>query len=284
MKNLIERLEASSDEVESHPHPSHCEHLHVAFKVMREAAAALRALTAIAPGEQSAPDHAPAALDKTAPERIWLQIDPAGNNEDRQDEWPKVPDGVTWCWHSIGGLEIQYVRTDLAQQPASLAPQPATFNFAAHLQRQREWSTRTFGPGARTAGVIDHIRKELREIEAAPHDGEEWIDAVILALDGAWRSGLTPQQIIETMVGKQTKNEGRAWPDWRTADPNKAIEHDRNADQRPAVDQRYPATNRRERAVSTLIEAGWKWDGAEWQQPTAVDEDRQEANSEQADG
>lgn len=41
MKDLIERLEASSDEVESHPHPSHCEHLHVAFKLMREAASAL---------------------------------------------------------------------------------------------------------------------------------------------------------------------------------------------------------------------------------------------------
>jgi len=42
---------------------------------------------------------------------------------------------------------------------------PAAAIDAAHLARQREWSTRTFGPGPRTKGVIDHIRKELHEIE-----------------------------------------------------------------------------------------------------------------------
>ena len=100
-------------------------------------------------------------------------------------------------------------------------------NLAAHLQRQREWSERTFGPGPRAAGVVDHIRKELREIEAKPTDLSEWIDVVILALDGAWRSGATPQQIIDALVAKQAKNEARDWPDWRTQSPDKAIEHDR---------------------------------------------------------
>lgn len=56
---------------------------------------------------------------------------------------------------------------------------------ADHLERQREWSERTFGPGSRHQGAI---------------------------------------------VAKQTKNEGRVWPDWRTADPNAAIEHDRSHD------------------------------------------------------
>ena len=104
------------------------------------------------------------------------------------------------------------------------------FDFAAHLQRQREFSERTFGPGRRTSGVLDHIRKELREIEAAPLDGSEWADVVILALDGFWRAGYSPEQIISALVAKQAKNEARAWPDWRTADPNKAIEHDRALD------------------------------------------------------
>lgn len=102
------------------------------------------------------------------------------------------------------------------------------FDFFAHLERQRAWSEKTFGPGARTAGVCDHIRKELIEIEADPGDTKEWIDVVILGLDGAWRSGATPQQIIDAIVAKQTKNEGREWPDWRTADPDKAIEHVRS--------------------------------------------------------
>lgn len=104
------------------------------------------------------------------------------------------------------------------------------FDFRAHLERQREFSSRTFGPGMRTAGVVDHIRKELCEIERAPTDLTEWIDVVILALDGAWRCGATPEQIIAALVAKQTKNEGRAWPDWRTMPADKAIEHDRAGD------------------------------------------------------
>jgi hypothetical protein len=103
------------------------------------------------------------------------------------------------------------------------------FDFWSHLHRQRQWSEKTFGPGARTRGVVDHIRKELREIEADPTDLSEWIDVVILALDGAWRAGGTPSEIIAALVSKQTINEGRKWPDWRTADPNKAIEHDRSS-------------------------------------------------------
>lgn len=104
------------------------------------------------------------------------------------------------------------------------------FDLLRHLRRQREWSEATFGPGDRRKGIIDHIRKELIEVEHAPKDVTEWIDVAILALDGAWRSGATPEQIIDALVAKQTKNEGRVWPDWRTQDENKAIEHDRSAD------------------------------------------------------
>jgi hypothetical protein len=123
-------------------------------------------------------------------------------------------------------LEEQMVGT--LEQAAPAAPE--CFDFHAHLARQAAWSAKTFGPGPRTAGVCDHIRKELREIEADPTDLCEWIDVVILALDGAWRCGGTPEQIINAIVAKQTKNEGRNWPDWRTADPNKAIEHDRTGE------------------------------------------------------
>jgi hypothetical protein len=103
-----------------------------------------------------------------------------------------------------------------------------TFDLVAHLYRQREFSARTFGPGDRAAGVVDHIRKELTEIEDAPHDLSEWIDVVLLALDGAWRQGYTPERITEALAAKQAKNEARQWPDWRTAEPGKAIQHVRN--------------------------------------------------------
>lgn len=99
------------------------------------------------------------------------------------------------------------------------------FDLKAHLHRQRFFSNNTFGPGRRTDGVCDHIRKEIKEIEADPNDLEEWIDVVMLAFDGAWRSGHSPGQIVDMIEFKQTKNEARTWPDWRTADPGKAIEH-----------------------------------------------------------
>lgn len=102
---------------------------------------------------------------------------------------------------------------------------------AAHLEHQRKWSTATFGPGFRLNGLLDHIRKELVEIEADPRDLSEWADVIILALDGAWRAGHEPQQIIDAIVAKQARNELRVWPDWRTADPDKAIEHVRADEQ-----------------------------------------------------
>jgi hypothetical protein len=47
------------------------------------------------------------------------------------------------------------------------------FDFFKHLQRQRDFSEKTFGPGQRSQGVVDHIRKELEEILAKPDDLEE---------------------------------------------------------------------------------------------------------------
>jgi hypothetical protein len=101
------------------------------------------------------------------------------------------------------------------------------FDLIAHLHRQRAFSHKTFGPGARAKGVVDHIRKELVEIEADPTDITEWIDVVLLALDGAWRCGAEPEQIAAALQAKQTKNENRQWPDWRTQSPDRAIEHAR---------------------------------------------------------
>ena len=96
---------------------------------------------------------------------------------------------------------------------------------ASHLANQREWSERTFGPGSRLLGVLDHIRKELAEIEDNPTDVAEWVDVIILGFDGALRAGWEPQQIIDAIKAKQAKNEARRWPDWRTMSADEAIEH-----------------------------------------------------------
>lgn len=105
------------------------------------------------------------------------------------------------------------------------------YDLVAHLYRQRAFSRATFGPNQNVAGVTDHIRKELVEIEEAQTEGDqlgEWVDVILLALDGAWRTGTSPEQIAERLELKQTINELRKWPDWRTHDPSKAVEHIRS--------------------------------------------------------
>lgn len=72
-----------------------------------------------------------------------------------------------------------------------------------------------------------------KPVSADPTDLAEWVDVIILAFDGATRCaqhlGLPMSSIAEGIIAKQTKNEARRWPDWRAADPNKAIEHVREA-------------------------------------------------------
>jgi hypothetical protein len=143
-------------------------------------------------------------------------------------------------------------------------------DMAEHLARQAAFSRATFGPGSREKGVSDHIRKELEEVESAPTLSakvSEWTDVSILGLDGLLRAArehlearwmkrfvvgyvdkpvLTPKQVarmnemitwdvvasyaVNCIIAKQGKNELRDWPDWRTADPDKAIEHVRTCD------------------------------------------------------
>jgi hypothetical protein len=80
------------------------------------------------------------------------------------------------------------------------------------LDRHIAWSAATFGPGPRTMGILRHIEKELAEIEKNPLDLFEWIDVIILALDGAWRHGHMPSEIVGALFAKQAINFSRDWP------------------------------------------------------------------------
>lgn len=82
-----------------------------------------------------------------------------------------------------------------------------------YLQRQIEWSRKTFGSGKRTLALINHIEAELKEIKANPYDLTEWIDIVILALDGFWRHGGSPETIVYALQTKQNINIARKWPE-----------------------------------------------------------------------
>lgn len=99
------------------------------------------------------------------------------------------------------------------------------------LREQFIFSTTTFGPGERKAGVIDHIRKELVEVEEAEDPLTEWVDIIILGMDGALRSCGDPQAVQTALLAKLEKNHGRQWPDWRTMPADKAIEHIRTEDE-----------------------------------------------------
>ena len=97
-------------------------------------------------------------------------------------------------------------------------------DFKKYLIDQHLWSQNVFGPGARDSGLINHIKKELDEINKAPGDIEEWVDVVILALEGALRHA-NPDAVIDALLTKQKKNFARKWPDWRTCKDNEPIEH-----------------------------------------------------------
>lgn len=85
-------------------------------------------------------------------------------------------------------------------------------NLAEYIAAQKSWSQRTFGNGARTVGICKHIQEELAEIQRDPNDVMEWIDVIILAIDGAWRAGFDENKIVDSLLAKQQINFSRAWP------------------------------------------------------------------------
>lgn len=131
-----------------------------------------------------------------------------------------------WDYTGCAKIDARPIFAALAQFDAG-GPMPSTeFDLVGHLVRQRDFSVRTFGPGPRTTGLVKHLGEELLEAAQNPGDVEEWIDIVILGFDGALRNcGCTPGMVAQALHAKQTKNEARTWPDWRTQKPDDAIHH-----------------------------------------------------------
>lgn len=101
--------------------------------------------------------------------------------------------------------------------------------FRDYVNRHFSWSFRTLGPGANTESICRHIEKEVQEIRTKPEDLEEWIDIIILGLDGALRcqgvGNVVADDIRDALETKLAKNMRRSWiiPE----DPTQPIEHDR---------------------------------------------------------
>jgi len=97
-----------------------------------------------------------------------------------------------------------------------------------YIENHIDWSEQTFGNGQRTIGITKHIAKELEEIKAKPDDIEEWIDVIILAIDGAWRAGWSAEDIVDNLVLKQKINISRDWPPVGTVSEDQPSEHLKN--------------------------------------------------------
>jgi len=79
------------------------------------------------------------------------------------------------------------------------------------IDDKAEWSRRTFGIEYNHRRILNHIRKELVEIEEDPSDPMEWVDVIFLALDGLSRQGLWGAQVVALMQDKHKINLGRTF-------------------------------------------------------------------------
>lgn len=135
-------------------------------------------------------DYVPGEVDRTAPERIWLQIDTDASNNDREEPWPGCDD-VTWQDESVGGLEIQYVRADLAIPIPASARVPDDYESS---QREVMESAARWWKHANNNGVTGAV-KWLRDNETGATviytrgEYEDRLIAAVCSLEAAPKRG-----------------------------------------------------------------------------------------------
>jgi NTP pyrophosphatase (non-canonical NTP hydrolase) len=80
------------------------------------------------------------------------------------------------------------------------------------LQREIvEWSHATFGWRNTVDGKINHLRKEVEELAAAPRDEMEMADIVILLLYIANHAGKSGDDLLEAVERKLELVKRRQW-------------------------------------------------------------------------
>jgi dATP/dGTP pyrophosphohydrolase len=97
------------------------------------------------------------------------------------------------------------------------------------------FSDKAFGPASFRGplGPLKHLEKEAREAQEATGDIEEYADCLLLVFDATRRAGFTIYDLFDAAEAKVEKNKTRKWPEWRGADPNIPLEHDRGNDAEP---------------------------------------------------
>lgn len=198
-------------------------------------------------------DEAIAARDAAVAERDELRaiVDPVRGRELIAELQQARDSAVNDTAETIARLMDLYEREE------------GRFDLATFFDSKAAWSLETFGPGDRYAGVVAHIRKELDEIEATPADPVEWVDVVLLAMDGAWRSaGMTGAGFVGWMKRKDEVNRLRTWPDWRTLKPGEVSEHVKPAPSSPGASEPSEADVEAVARRMFFVSAGYEHDGA----------------------
>lgn len=86
-------------------------------------------------------------------------------------------------------------------------------DFLNFLTEKKRWSYQTFGEGYKLEKICKHIESELVEIRETPNDLYEWVDLILLALDGALRVAKSPMAVLSTIYKKHQINVDREWVD-----------------------------------------------------------------------
>ena len=67
-------------------------------------------------------------------------------------------------------------------------------------------------PNQTLAAKLEHLRREVVELQASPTDLSEWADVLILFLGSANKAGLAATELIAIAHEKMAINEKRQWP------------------------------------------------------------------------
>lgn len=138
-----------------------------------------------------------------------------------------VAESVT-CWSCRNEVEISAIGDcdgycpkcdapiDLDEEPYT-SPQPAPDREQVRSEHA-EWSQATFG-NVGPIGPLKHLRREVLEAIAKPHDLIEWADMQFLLWDAQRRAGITDEQITQAMIEKLAVNKQREWPEPKDGEP-----------------------------------------------------------------
>ncbi len=138
-----------------------------------------------------------------------------------------VAESVT-CWSCRNEVEISAIGDcdgycpkcdapiDLDEEPYT-SPQPAPDREQVRSEHAG-WSQATFG-NVGPIGPLKHLRREVLEAIAKPHDLIEWADMQFLLWDAQRRAGITDEQITQAMIEKLAVNKQREWPEPKDGEP-----------------------------------------------------------------